>query len=606
MSDIIDSIKKTYEILSSQERKGAAYLLVVILITALFDVLGIASILPFIAVLSNPNLISSNEFLINTYQIFSLIGVKNEKQFLFVLGIMVLILLMISLTFRALTQYLLFRFSLRREFTIGKKIIKCYLHQPYSWFLQKNSANLGKNILSEVNTVIQQTIIPILNFFAQSAIVVTIIILLIIIDPVLALSVGFVLSISYFGIFYYSRKTLSQLGKERFQANLDRFSIVAESFGGVKELKIRGMENFFIQKFSKPSEIYANKNALAAIIGNLPRFFLEGIAFGGILIIILVLMSTGKGFTNILPIISLYAFAGYRLLPALQQIYNSLTQMRFSKLALHALHKDLISLNSDTERLDNNYSEKDFFLQKSIDLKNIYFKYPNSKDYTIKNLTCTIPALSKTAIIGTTGSGKTTIVDIILGLIEPNKGFLTCDGKNIDKQNKRFWQKNIGYVPQQIYLSDDSVAANIAFGVEKKNINQKSLEKAAKLANIHEFIIKELENQYDTNLGERGIRLSGGQRQRIGIARALYNNPKIIIFDEATSALDNITEKVVMESIYNLESDVTVILITHRISIAKEFDKILLLDEGSLKVQGTFEELSKENIIFKKMIGETR
>ena len=606
MSDIIDSIKKTYEILSSQERKGAAYLLVVILITALFDVLGIASILPFIAVLSNPNLISSNEFLINTYQIFSLIGVKNEKQFLFVLGIMVLILLMISLTFRALTQYLLFRFSLRREFTIGKKIIKCYLHQPYSWFLQKHSANLGKNILSEVNTVIQQTIIPILNFFAQSAIVVTIIILLIIIDPVLALSVGFVLSISYFGIFYYSRKTLSQLGKERFQANLDRFSIVAESFGGVKELKIRGMENFFIQKFSKPSEIYANKNALAAIIGNLPRFFLEGIAFGGILIIILVLMSTGKGFTNILPIISLYAFAGYRLLPALQQIYNSLTQMRFSKLALHALHKDLISLNSDTERLDNNYSEKDFFLQKSIDLKNIYFKYPNSKDYTIKNLTCTIPALSKTAIIGTTGSGKTTIVDIILGLIEPNKGFLTCDGKNIDKQNKRFWQKNIGYVPQQIYLSDDSVAANIAFGVEKKNINQKSLEKAAKLANIHEFIIKELENQYDTNLGERGIRLSGGQRQRIGIARALYNNPKIIIFDEATSALDNITEKVVMESIYNLESDITVILITHRISIAKEFDKILLLDEGSLKVQGTFEELSKENIIFKKMIGETR
>lgn len=606
MFDIIDSIKKTYEILSSQERKGAAYLLVVILITALFDVLGIASILPFIAVLSNPNLISSNEFLINIYQIFSLIGVQNEKQFLFILGIMVLILLMTSLTFRALTQYLLFRFSLKREFTIGKKIFKCYLHQPYSWFLQKHSANLGKNILSEVNTVIQQTILPILNLFAQSAIVVTIIILLIIVDPVLALSVGFVLSISYFGIFYYLRKTLSQLGKERYQANLDRYSIVAESFGGVKELKIRGMENFFIQKFSKPSEIYANKNALAAIIGNLPRFFLEGIAFGGILIIILVLMSTGKGFTNILPIISLYAFAGYRLLPALQHIYNSLTQMRFSKLALDALHKDLISLNSHSERLDNNYSEKDFSLQKLIELKNIYFKYPNSKDYTIKNLTCAIPALSKTAIVGTTGSGKTTIVDIILGLIEPNKGFLSFDGKKIDKQNKRSWQKIIGYVPQQIYLSDDSVAANIAFGVEKKNINQKSLEKAAKLANIHEFIIKDLENQYDTKLGERGIRLSGGQRQRIGIARALYNNPKIIIFDEATSALDNITEKVVMDSIYNLESDVTVILITHRISAAKEFDKILLLEEGSLKAQGTFEELNKNNIIFKKMTGEIK
>ena len=321
MPEFINTIQKTYDLLTAAERKNAFFLLFIILITALLDMLGIASILPFITVLANPQMINSNEFLNNIYQISSIIGVNNEKQFLFMLGIMAFILLIISLTFRALTQYYLLRFSLKREYTIGKRIIEGYLHQPYSWFLKKNSADLGKNILSEVNIVIQQSIIPILNLFVQSAVIIAITILLIIVDPILSLITGLVLGFSYLSLFYFIKKTLSRLGAERFQANLDRFSVVTESFGAIKEIKIRNLENMYINKFSKPSEVYTNNQSLAALIAHLPRFFFEGIAFGGMIIIILVLMAKDSGFTNILPIITLYAFAGYRLLPALQHIY---------------------------------------------------------------------------------------------------------------------------------------------------------------------------------------------------------------------------------------------------------------------------------------------
>lgn len=604
MSEFIIAIQKTYDLLTAAERKKAIFLLIIILITALLDMLGIASILPFISVLANPQMINSNEFLNNIYQTSSIIGVNNEQQFLFMMGVIVFFLFIISLTFRALTQYYLLRFSLMREYTIGKRIIEGYLHQPYSWFLKKHSADLGKNILSEVNLVIQLTIIPILNLFAQIAVVIAIVALLIMVDPILALISGSVLSFSYISIFHFIKKTLHRLGIERFQANLDRFSVVSESFGAIKEVKIGRLENVYTSKFSKSSEIYANNQSIAAIIAHLPRFFFEGIAFGGMIILILLLMAKGTGFSNILPIISLYAFAGYRLLPALQHIYSALTQIQFSKSSLETLHNDLVSLNSIVERNSKDYSEKHISFEKSIDINRINFRYPDSKQDTIKNLTFGIPASKKIGIVGTTGSGKTTTVDIILGLLDPIDGSLSVDGKMIDNNNKRSWQKMIGYVPQQIYLSDDSVAANIAFGVEKKNINQEAVEQAAKLANLHEFVVKELDNKYDTTIGERGIRLSGGQRQRIGIARALYHKPKVVIFDEATNALDNVTEKAVMNSIYNLKNSVTVILITHRMSTVEGFDKIILLDKGSLKAQGTFEELNKKNIIFKKMTGK--
>jgi len=298
-------------------------------------------------------------------------------------------------------------------------------------------------------------------------------------------------------------------------------------------------------------------------------------------------MNQTNNFSNSLPIISLYVYAGYRLMPAVQQIYLSFAKLAFVGPSLDNLNEDIKNL----KLFNKNQDQGILSLNKTITLKNIYYNYPNSSRTALKNINLSIPVKSTVGLIGVTGSGKTTIVDIILGLLEAQKGTLEIDGQVITEKNSRSWQRSIGYVPQHIYLADETVEANIAFGVEPKNINKESVEKASKIANLHEFVIEELPKQYETTIGERGVRLSGGQRQRIGIARALYHNPKVLVLDEATSALDNQTEKAVMDAINNLNKDMTTILIAHRLNTVKNCDTIFQLENGKLIRQGTPDKL---------------
>ena len=289
-------------------------------------------------------------------------------------------------------------------------------------------------------------------------------------------------------------------------------------------------------------------------------------------------MSQTGSFNEALPIVSLYVFAGYRLLPALQQVYAAFTTITYVSPALDKLYNDIKNLKPIIE----NQNKDVLHLKERIELKNIYYNYPNSSRKILKNINLIIPAKSTVGFIGPSGSGKTTTVDIILGLLEPKKGTLEVDGKIITKENSRSWQLSIGYVPQHIFLSDDSVAANIALGIEHKYINQNLVQRASKIADLHNFVMDELPEQYNTIIGERGVRLSGGQRQRIGIARALYNNPEILILDEATSALDNQTEKAVVDAVNNLRNQITIILIAHRLNTLKNCNTIFKLDKGQL------------------------
>jgi ABC-type multidrug transport system fused ATPase/permease subunit len=282
-------------------------------------------------------------------------------------------------------------------------------------------------------------------------------------------------------------------------------------------------------------------------------------------------------------------------MPALQQVYGSFAQLAFVAPSLDKLHEDFKSLKSLNESLD----QEILIINKKIALKNIYYHYPNSSKAVLKDINLTIPSKSTVGFVGVTGSGKTTIVDIILGLLQPQKGTLEVDEKVITKKNLRSWQKSIGYVPQHIYLSDDTVEANIAFGTETKDINQDMIEKASKIANLYKFVMDELPKKFQTTIGERGVRLSGGQRQRVGIARALYRNPKVLILDEATSALDTQTEQVVMDAINNLNKEITIILIAHRLSTVKNCDIIYLLEEGQIKDKGSFKELRNVNEKFR-------
>jgi ABC-type multidrug transport system fused ATPase/permease subunit len=591
-------IKKVFDLLSPAERRFAGLLMGMILVMAFLDMLGVASILPFMAVLANPELVETNALLNSAFRMSSHIGIHTREQFLFSLGILVYVLLVTSLAFKAFTTYAQTRFALLREHSIGKRLVEGYLHQTYSWFLNRHSADLGKTILSEVSTIIHGGIIPLMTLMAQSMVVLALLILLIVVDPLLAFSVSVVLGLAYAGIFAVMSGLLKRLGQTRIKANQERFTAVSEAFGAAKEVKVGGLEQAYIERFAKPAEIYAKGQATAQVIAQLPRFALEAVAFGGMLLVILYLMAKTDSFASALPIIALYAFTGYRLLPALQQIYQAFTQLRFAGPALDALHRDLTSLQAaDAQR----GQIPRLSLTQAIMLDQVNYRYPNATQPALKGINLTIPAHSTVGFVGATGSGKTTTVDVILGLLEPQEGALIVDGQPITAVNCRQWQRAIGYVPQHIYLADESVAANIAFGVNTEKIDQQAVERAAKIANLHEFVVSDLPKGYGTAVGERGVRLSGGQRQRIGIARALYHNPQVLILDEATSALDNLTEQVVMEAINNLGSDITIILIAHRLSTVRQCDQIYLLDRGEVKAQGTFEELTQISRRFRTM-----
>ena len=566
----MQTFKKLLFFLTIRERKRAGLLLIMILIMALLDMIGVASILPFIAVLTNPDLIETNLFLNNMFEFSNKLGIENNDQFLFALGILVFVLLIFSLTFKAITTYFQTRFIQMREYTISKSFVEGYLRQPYSWFLDHHSAELGTNILSEVGRLIGGGMRPLMELISRSIVSVALIVLLIIADPKLALLTSLFLGLFYGIIFFSIRSYLNRIGKKRLKSNEIRFLSISEAFGAVKEVKVSGLEQIYLKHFSNSAEIFARTQISSSILSQLPRFFLEAIAFGGIMLIILYKMTQTGSFNNALPIISLYVFAG----PVIDKLYNNKKNLQN------------VLINKDEKILDFN---------NSIKLNNLHYNYPNASRTALKDINLNIPAKATVGLIGPTGCGKTTMVDVILGLLEAQKGTLEVDGKIITNENLRSWQQSIGYVPQNIYLSDDTVAANIAFGVDDKDIDQIKVEKVSKIANLHQFVTDDLPQKYLTTIGERGIRLSGGQRQRIGIARALYHNPKLLILDEATSALDNETEKSVMNSINNLGNNITIIIIAHRLNTVKNCDIIFKLENGRLVKQGKFEEIVNQS-----------
>ena len=583
----MQTVKKILSLLTPKELKQATLLLFMVLIMAILDMLGVASILPFMAVLSNPDIIETNVIYNKMFQASKIFGVENIQHFTFALGVLLFLTLITSISFKALTTYKQIQFIQMRQYSISKRLVESYLHQPYSWFLNRNSAELGKTILSETNQVIGAGINPLIELIAKSFIAIAIIVLLVLTDPKLTFIIGFLLIGAYGLIFQLLHKYLATLGEKRLKANELRFISIGEAFGAAKEVKVGGLEKTYIKRFSDPAYIFARTLTKASVVAEFPRFIFEVIAFGGILLVILYLMSQSGIFSDILPIISLFVFAGYRLMPALQKIYASIATLAYVGPSLDKLCDDIKMLKP----INSNQFQDVLSLNKSINLKDIHYNYPNASRTTLKNINICIPAKSTVALIGATGSGKTTTVDIILGLLEAQSGTLEVDDKIITKQNSRAWQRSIGYVPQHIFLADDTVAANIAFGVEPKDINQETVEKVSKIANLHEFVTHEMPKKYQTSIGERGVRLSGGQRQRIGIARALYHNPKVLILDEATSALDNQTEQAVMDAVNNIGKNITIILIAHRLNTVKNCDIIFKLEKGQLIDQGTFDDL---------------
>lgn len=601
----LDLLRKTLDLLTARERRQAFLLVPVMILMALAEVAGVASVAPFLALMSDPELAHSNPLLAG---LRTLLGVQGDREFLVVVGVGVLLVLVLSNVILAGGVWALSAFGSMRNHTISERLLAAYVHQPYEFFLAHNSATLANNILQEVNQVVSGIIVPGLQAVAKLIAAIAVLGLLIVIDPMLAALTGTLLGGTYLIIFLFTRHYLTRIGKERVRANHARHQTVNEALGGIKELKLLGRQSAMLDRFRGPSLSFARSQSRSRVIGAVPRYALEAVAFGSIIVIVLVQLTTGTQVNEVVPVLGLYAFAGYRLLPALQQVFTAGTQIRYSSGALDEVHRlfhaavDVKSGSTEPAPLLPEPSPMPF--EHSIVLDGVSFGYSSSDVPVLHNVSLSIDARSSVAFVGPTGAGKTTIVDILLGLLEPDSGEILVDGHPLTSQELPGWQRLIGYVPQQIFLTDDTITRNIALGVPNEEIDMGEVQRAARMAQIDGYIAG-LADGYDTVVGEQGLRLSGGQRQRLGIARALYHDPEILVLDEATSALDGSTEQAVFDAIKGLAGKKTVVMIAHRLSTVRACDNIFLLAEGRLEAQGDFDELLAKSKTFRRLAQTT-
>jgi ABC-type multidrug transport system fused ATPase/permease subunit len=593
---MVSVAQKIFKILSPEEQRRALMLMAMIVCMGLVDMIGVVCIVPFMSVMAQPEIVESNPYL---RELHSLSGINEPTKFLFFLGLLVLVIFISSVAFKAFTTYQIARFSSLQDYMLSSRLIASYLHQPYEWFLNRNSSELGKTVLTEVGQVVSQGIFQLANAFGGMASTFCLVVMLISADPALAATVFTVLLSAYTVIYLILRKMITTFGSRRWASNQKRFEVVAEAFGGIKEIKLDGLETVFCERFREPALINAKSSAVHILTSQLPKYAFEAISFGGMIALALYLMVAEGSLQASLPTLALYALAGYRMLPMMQQVYNALATLKYSQTTIDKVCREFLQLSQSFTKPSSDCDS--MRVNQEIRFRGVSYRYPKSDHDVISELSFVIPAYTTVGLVGSTGSGKTTTSDLILGLLSPKSGQITVDGTPISLENVRTWQRSLGYVPQVIYLSDDTIASNIAFGVKPSNIDWDALEEAARIANLHDFVSRELKDGYQTLIGERGVRLSGGQRQRIGIARALYKSPKVLILDEATSALDNLTERAVMEAVNNLSSKVTIVLIAHRLTTVRNCDQIILLDRGKMLAVGTYDELMATNERFRDL-----
>ncbi len=590
---------KLLTLLTPRERRRFYLLNVLILIMGVIEVSGVASVMPVLGVLSNPGYVDSSPILSRVQALAGL----NQEQFLVAIGLASFCLIFFGTLFKLTVLYALIRFSNMRSYSISRRLLQSYLGQDYEWFVHRNSAEGARNLLSEVDMTVQQALVPAMKVLSFTTIALFLVILLFIVDPNMALIISVGAVGSFGGIYVLSGRMVSRAGRLRARANKDRFRVIQETFGGIKHLKLRGLERDALGRFEEPARSVARAITTSQIISELPRYLLEAVFFGGMLLLVVwEVVERGRLVQDMIPVFGLFAFAGAKLFPALQNAYRSFSTIRFALPALDALCADLEAVSAQPAPQIPHRDVAPVRLRKALELDAVTFTYRGAGAGSLNDLSLTLPANTTLGVVGSSGAGKTTLIDVLAGLLQPQAGTIRADGVPLTRDNLIGWQRNVGYVPQDIFLLDDTIAGNIAYGVPPEEVDRAKVEAAARAAQLHDFVLAHLPEGYDTGIGERGVRLSGGQRQRIGIARALYHQPDVLIFDEATSALDTLTEQEVMKAIYALSGQKTIILVAHRLSTVRAADSILMLEGGRVAAHGPFDTLVEESAEFRKLV----
>ena len=591
-------IKQLFSLLSEKQVRQFYTLQALVVVMAFAELLGIASIAPFMALVGDISLIENCGIFTKLYE-FS--GLTKPTDFLFYVGLFVLTTLTISALVSMYTTWRLSLYGARVGTEIADRLYSYYMKEDWQFHASGSSAQLTKQVSTEAMRITGGIIQPLMAMNAKVILTFFIAIAILIYDPLVAISGLTIFVIAYLTLYKLVRKKLVYNGRKLSAVATQRFRLMNEGFGGIKDVLLLDRSYDFVDSFRKSGATFARAQGTNLAIAQVPRYFIELIAFGTMISLVLLLIKLYDGdLSQVLPVLAVYALAAFKLLPAFQQIYGGITQIKGSVAAFEAIEKDLTKSAESLEELKNKPPLKPMSFNKQLILKDIRFKYPDKEVAAVNGINMTIPANSVIGLVGASGSGKSTLIDIILGLLVPQDGEIYVDNVQITSENKRSWQNKLGFVPQSIFLSEGTIAENVAFGLPAQGIDFEQVNKAIKLSNLDE-LVRELPKGLDTKVGERGIQLSGGQRQRIGIARALYHEASILVFDEATSALDGITEKVIMNAIHNFSGQKTIIMIAHRLKTVEKCDIIYLMKQGCIVDSGTYDELIEKNPEFKLM-----
>jgi len=557
-------LKKINFLITKRQRLGLAVLTLLLFIGMILEVFGLGILIPGITVLLDPEKVGENPILATAKVFFE--GYSDENFILILLGAIVIIYFVKSF-FLVFLTHKQNRFLNNITAYLANNLYSSYLNQPYSFHLKRNASELIKNIQIEIN-YLNTFLVALMSLYIEGGFVLSILAALIYIEPLGAISIGIFYGVLSVIFLQFTKKKLKYWGKLRESLDGQVAKIALEGIGGIKDILILGKTNFFKNEFSNKSYLKARLNANQATISQIPRFYLELISIIGLVSFIILLLFQGKDATSLITVLGVFVAATFRMIPSLNRIIAATQTMKYYRSSLDIVYLEIKSCD-DFKKSDNNI--KIFRLQKSIEFKNISFSF--NKDIDVLNdINLVIKKGQSVGIIGESGSGKSTLVDLLLGLIKPNSGEILIDGIS-GLQMDQSWRNSIGYVSQSIFLTDDSVKNNIALGIPDDQIDNKRIIELLKSTKLDK-LVNDMPFGINTLVGERGIQISGGQRQRIGLARALYNNPDILILDEATSALDSETEIEVMKSIYKLKKDKTIIMIAHRLSTLENCDFI--------------------------------
>lgn len=580
-------VKMLYELFGKREKKKFTLLFFFMIIGAVLETAGVGLIVPFVGILTNPDQITENALLNFFYTTFNF---ESPTSFLIFATIALLAVFIFKNAYLVFFYHFQYKVIYNEQIKLSKRMLTAYLLKPYIFHLERNTAQLQRNVDQEVKTIFNRIVIPGFLVLTESTVMLFVLILLLFIAPLPTLLAGALFGGGIFLFFHFFKTKIAVLGKARQSALGQMIKWINQSFGSTKEVKVLGKEAFFIDNFTHESKTYAKSMRFYQLMKQAPRMFVETIVVATILIIVLVIMIQTENLTTLISTTALFAMAAFRLMPSINRMVSAITDVRYNRPSLDIVYEDLI-VNNVEKDIDFDFRKRDeeAFSQVNksqpfhdkIELNHLHFKYPLSEANVIQDVSLEFPIGSSVAFVGPSGSGKTTLVDIMLGVLQPDSGSIEADGININEEES-MWQNKIGYIPQGIYLFDDTIKKNIAFGVPEDKIDEEAVWESLRKAQLDEHV-KGLPGQLETSVGERGVKLSGGQRQRIGIARALYSNPEVLFLDEATSALDNETEKGIMKAIDDLRGEKTLIIIAHRLSTIENCDIIFEMEDGRLK-----------------------